>query len=71
MTPFPLKKIYLQLFSIMSSEIETLEDELPQLQKRLRQAEADLVKASEGENKATTEVRHYCCKNGDFKAEFG
>lgn len=40
----------------LCSEIQSLQDEIPELQNRLKKAEADLVKAVEGERKACDEV---------------
>lgn len=40
----------------LCSEIQSLQDEIPELKKRLKKAEADLVKAVEGEKKASDEV---------------
>ena len=36
--------------------MQALEKELPDLKKKLKQAESDLARAEEGENKATEEV---------------
>ena len=41
----------------LCSEIQSLQDEIPELKNRLKKAEADLVKAVEGEKKASDEVR--------------
>lgn len=38
------------------SEIQSLQDEVPELKNRLTKAEADLVKAVQGEKKASDEV---------------
>lgn len=40
----------------LCSEIQSLQDEIPELKNRLKKAEADLVKAVEGEKKASDEV---------------
>ena len=40
----------------LCSEIQSLQDEIPELKNRLKRAEADLVKAVEGEKKASEEV---------------
>ena len=44
------------LLFCLCSEIEALQDEIPELKNRLKKAEADLVKAVEGEKKASDEV---------------
>ena len=41
---------------VLCSEIQSLQDEVPELKNRLMKAEADLVKAIEGEKKASDEV---------------
>ena len=40
----------------LHSEIQSLQDEVPELKNRLQKAEADLVKAIEGEKKVSEEV---------------
>lgn len=40
----------------LCSEIQSLQDEVPELKNRLQKAEADLVKAIEGEKKVSEEV---------------
>ena len=40
----------------LHSEIRSLQDEVPELKNRLQNAEADLVKAIEGEKKVSEEV---------------
>ena len=45
---------YTSLF--LHSEIQSLQDEVPELKNRLQKAEADLVKASAGEKKVSEEV---------------
>jgi len=45
------------VFSVcLCSEIQSLQDEIPELKNKLKKAEADLVKAVEGEKKASDEV---------------
>lgn len=44
---------------LLGSEIQTLQHELPELQKRLAKTEADLLKALEGEKKASEEVSSF------------
>ena len=44
-------------WSLYYSEVETLEKELPDVRKKLKQAELDLSKAEEGERKAMEEVQ--------------
>ena len=41
---------------VVCSEIQSLQDEVPELRNRLMKTEADLVKAIEGEKKASEEV---------------
>jgi len=50
----PCQYSYTSLF--LCSEIQSLQDEVPELKNRLRKAEADLVKAIEGEKKVSEEV---------------
>lgn len=40
----------------LCSEIQSLQDEVPELKNRLQKAEVDLVKAIEGEKKVSEEV---------------
>ena len=48
--------LYLCTSLFLHSEIQSLQDEVPELKNRLQKAEADLVKAIEGEKKVSEEV---------------
>ena len=49
-----------EVFAVyLCSEIQSLQDEIPELKSRLKKAEADLVKAVEGEKKASDEVSEH------------
>lgn len=54
--PNPLLILKVANCLVLCSEIQSLQDEVPELKNRLTKAEADLVKAIEGEKKASDEV---------------